>query len=87
MKYIMYESKKLGQRLPIIFPNQFVHSDVDQAIKHLTMFKDLVAISAGELQLCPEPICTGKSETLNLSSNDKDEIIIENHDYCHGLNY
>jgi len=82
MKYIMYE--KDGQKFPIIFPDNFVHSDIDMALKSLGMYKNLIAINAGTIKLLEVEV-SDESITLNLIYNNTDKQTIEMYDYLFGL--
>lgn len=69
--------------MPIIFPEHWVHADIELALKSLGMFKDLKVNNAGECQIL-EINVFGKSATLGAVSNPSDKLVIETHDYLHG---
>ncbi|WP_139841349.1 hypothetical protein [Acinetobacter sp. ANC 4204] len=82
MKYIMFRQQQCGMTklIPVIFPNDFVHKDVADALQQ-TVLKDSEIHSAGfisPLNLLPE----GRSETLNVAADpDTDERVIKMNDY------
>jgi len=89
MKYIMIEVEKpVRRRIPIIFPNDMVHAIVAEAIlsKAKTMnWQNAKVVSAGDCSVM-DVECSGHSSTLKLSSDSfKDERIINNIDYLHGI--
>ena len=91
MKYIIYSVKsgEVTHRIPIIFPNILVHSDVDKRIAHCLRrehgFDAVKAIRAGECQVTA--YCSGNSETLGLESGDDDTNLINMIDYGGGVLY
>lgn len=92
MKYIMFKiklGKDLEKKVPIIFPNELVHSQVARGLMpHLREISDEVKIaSAGDIIW---PIgCNiqtgGRSETLKTIANPDDGEDIAMYDYFHGL--
>ena len=74
MKYIIIESKRtkgsgISPKHPVLFPDHLIHAEM--------VPKGFVAVSAGDI--CLEgnvAICSGRSTTLNMSSKDKDSILI-----------
>jgi hypothetical protein len=74
----------MSKKIPIIFPDFLVHSDVAKAMKRLTDLREAEIASAGFY----DPIsgdCHGKSETLEVSSDPEDGNIILRYEYFHGL--
>lgn len=93
MKYIMLEftigtSTKVNY--PVIFPEQLTHSEVAKHMIHMITrdFKvkdEVKVISAGQT-IVDVLGCSGRSETLGISSREKaDEWIINQMDYMHGI--
>jgi hypothetical protein len=90
MKYIMF-SITIGSiqfKVPIIFPNNLVHSEIAQAM--LPVFQrhfgecSPVVISAGDYDPI-DSVCYGKSETLKVSASPDDGKIILTYAYTHGV--
>ncbi len=77
MKYIVL--KEGIRKLPIIFPDTFNHIDVAR------MFKDMEPISAGFIDLFPNIVCHGHSETLRLKPHEDDETLIKTFSYHQGV--
>jgi hypothetical protein len=97
MKYVMLRLEMGGveRDLPIIFPSSLVHASVFEAIRSMREFvepvrwhrplADAVAVAAGELTM-GDVCCSGKSETLKLTSRHRDDArIILMNDYLHGI--
>lgn len=91
MKYVVMQVKTSSQgdlvlELPIIFPDVLVHADVAKAIAGIPGIT-ATAVSAGFMSsLDLEPVCNGKSETLNLKSRGQaDTGLIRMIDYTHGI--
>lgn len=93
MKYIVLKQigKHFSREVPIIFPNELVHSVVAEAIMdalekegHKTGFD---VVSAGEFSSMDiQADCNGKSTTLNVKSRgDVDSRMITMYDYLHGI--
>lgn len=80
MKYIIM-AKDFGtviHRVPIIFPNTLVHSDV--AVATANILTGYEPVSAGEY----DPVsgsCSGRSSTLGLEASDEDSSTILLNDY------
>jgi hypothetical protein len=86
MKYIMYEQDlgDIKRKVPIIFPDSFVHRDINQMIKAHPNYRDLKPVSAGQCVIdCSGTF--GDSETMNLESKKDDKEVIMAYDYLHGL--
>lgn len=76
MKYIMFENKH-GMKFPIIFPDTFVHKQIEEKIRE--MDPTLSAISAGFITT--KSTCFGKSESLgNMKSRETDCAFIDFND-------
>lgn len=87
MKYIIFEcnaENKPRLRLPVIFPDDFVHKDIAEAVEHVKVqpegpFSDWwmwpKAISAGFIG--NDGTCFGYSESLNLKSLPEDTRICQ----------
>ncbi|HKO43361.1 MAG TPA: hypothetical protein VJU84_08725 [Pyrinomonadaceae bacterium] len=90
-KYIVIEVERREagkQRLPIIFPDIMVHAHVAEAVKKLPNFQDPFGstpkvVSAGDVQITA--LCSGGSETLDLTSDEGDSSLINTFAYYHGL--
>lgn len=67
MKYIVLETDE-GQKLPIIFPEAFVHAEVADLMKRLCMIslnaKGVKVASAGFVGFRTMPLVSGESESL-----------------------
>lgn len=89
MKYIMFRVR-IGDTekfLPIIFPDELVHSDIAETIKSLILSRyrwNIDVSSAGSINI-GATTCGGKSETLVSASDPSDAKIIQLYDYCHGI--
>lgn len=95
MKYIMFEClrKKRGKdpaitrRVPIIFPEPLVHAHVAKLMEpHLRYmgFDTVKAVSAGDFDVLTGKV-SGKSDTLKLHHDPKDNDTITTYDYTHGM--
>lgn len=90
MKYIVIKQKVsdgLYQEIPIMFPNDFVHSAVAEMFLKDAHFNNRPGevISAGFIHAY-DVECHGKSTTLELSSREEiDDLLIKGYDYNHGL--
>lgn len=90
MKYIMFETELdngLKQRIPIIFPDIMVHSQVARSIGHHFRREhdmDVTPVSAGFIRLGDCSV-HGESETLKLSANSGDGQIIRNYWWSKGI--
>lgn len=85
----MLKSKFAGvdKLIPIIFPDFICHVDIDKVIKELLLKahkQEAETFSAGDINigLCS---CSGRSETLQVDSQDIDSEVINMYDYFHGL--
>lgn len=81
MKYVMLKVKcgDITHFYPVIFPNILVHADVARAMQAVIRMGAVVH-SAGEFN-CDDPLCYGKSETLGVKSDEKDDHRIMMCDY------
>lgn len=94
MKYIILRlNGKIPREVPVIFPDLLVHADVAKAITamiqadHDTCFNvtGIHVVSAG---FCDTGVrCHGKSESLNITSREIDDAVINTVDYTFGLLY
>lgn len=89
MKYIVFEIKtgRVSIEMPIIFPNNFVHSEVAKVMSKIDLLKNAEIVSAGEVSSTniAGPFF-GKSETLKVESRKGiDEDMVRMHDYFSGL--
>ena len=88
MKYIMFLTEHPVPRvIPIIFPNNLVHSLVAEALAEVLekhSINDAKLFSAGEINII-ECQCSGKSSTLDLGSHPGDTQAISSYDYAHGI--
>lgn len=92
MKYIILRLEgKIPREVPVIFPNLLVHADVASAITTMiqadtdtsTSITDIRVVSAG---FCDTAVgCYGRSESLNITSRDIDDAVINTVDYTFGL--
>ena len=90
MKYIILKTKICGieKKVPIIFPNEFVHAFVAKAaqkliIQHWNVGSEVV--SAGDADIL-NVVCSGESTTLKVASEgDADSQVIEMYNYTHGI--
>ncbi|EAU0298116.1 hypothetical protein A6858_25205 [Salmonella enterica] len=91
MKYIILRlNGKIPREVPVIFPDLLVHADVartmtamikeDSSNTHIT---DVRVVSAGFCNTAVE--CHGKSDTLDITSRDIDDAIINTWDYTFGI--
>ena len=86
MKYIMLQVDHGGllQNMPIIFPKELSHDEVDKVLKSIKGLENAVTISAGDSDT--EVVCHGNSTTLGLESRGvEDSQIINSMDYLNGL--
>jgi hypothetical protein len=89
-KYVMFSD---GHRsMPIIFPKEFVHSNMADAFTSIAEHVGFKPISAGEVSIQPcdnilgfRFICFGESTTLKLKSKHEDGNIITNHPWAFGI--
>jgi hypothetical protein len=84
MKYIMFENDQ-GSKIPVMFPDEIVHSDFAEYIQHyFSMNQDeyITPVSAGFVTVSAH--CSGKSETLELQSHVDDSMHITFHDGLKG---
>lgn len=88
MKYIMLEIKsgELTSFHPIIFSKFFTHKSMASSITNIEEIYQIKPTirSAGFYNLIRRE-CSGKSESLKLTSHPDDTDIIRNHEYTHGL--
>lgn len=95
-KYIMLEVNTEGTvwRLPVIFPDNFVHADVYEAMrmanrrsahKSRLPWTDPKVVSAGKIESLSVEAAHGESETLQLKSQCEDKEIINSFQYMHGI--
>lgn len=87
MKYIMLEDKN-GIKHPVIFPDFFVHAIIARAvIDEFRLRKmNLKVTSAGFVDSLDLNVnCTGKSESLNVESDNMDSFEIKYWDYFKGM--
>lgn len=98
MKYIILRLEgKITREVPVIFPNLLVHADVASAITNMiqadtdtstststsTSITGIRVVSAG---FCDTAVgCHGRSESLNITSRDIDDAVINTVDYTFGL--
>lgn len=92
MKYIILRLEgKIPREVPVIFPNLLVHADVASAITNMiqadtdtsTSITGIRVVSAG---FCDTAVgCHGRSESLNITSRDIDDAVINTVDYTFGL--
>lgn len=78
MKYIMLETTD-GKKLPVIFPNDFIHAEVEKymvhcLLKHTEQLSH--AVSAGFVDVGLDTTTHGESETLNLKAKGTDAAYI-----------
>ncbi|HFH0413764.1 TPA: hypothetical protein ACGHO4_001002 [Salmonella enterica subsp. diarizonae serovar 61:i:z] len=91
MKYIILRlEEKIPREVPVIFSDLLVHADVARAtaamIKEVinnANITDVRVVSAGFCNTVVE--CHGKSESLNITSRDIDNTVINTVDYTFGL--
>jgi hypothetical protein len=87
MKYVIFHIPATDQQMPVIFPTMLVHADVGKMLAKAFPFP-VVPVSAGEVHFeSAGAVCSGASETLQLSSREQDASIIDTLDYRHGLMY
>jgi len=92
MKYIVLKTKvgDMEQRVPIIFPDFLVHSDVAKYVAGMLIRihdrdPNITVSSAGFIEL-GDVKCYGESETCKVKSNpDRDGGLIEMFEYTNGL--
>lgn len=91
MKYVILKSVLAGQeqKIPIIFPNFLVHSDVAKYIAGNLIRQhgrpvDITVSSAGFINL-GDVACHGESETCKVKSDPLDADVIQMHDYLFGI--
>lgn len=89
MKYIVFESKlEDGMKIliPVIFPTILVHSTVAQGMPEILDnhgFSNAKPVGAGDCVITAK--CSGRSESMQLSSRPEDTDLISYHDYTAGL--
>lgn len=83
MKYIMFQNSD-GRKIPFIFPNTFVHSQIAEVIKPLLFDKEVKIISAGDIKISIHN-CSGNSSTLGVGVIKGDAKLIHEYDYFHGF--
>ncbi len=88
MKYIIFECSPPEAEfiivVPIVFPNLLCHADVAEALKPLFLkhMWSAAPVSAGSVNVVlRSDACSGKSETLGLSSGPDDAMRITFNDY------
>lgn len=91
MKYVVFRipGETISQEVPVIFPDQFVHSLMAEALQqaivaHLPEGGNVEVVSAGDIRI-RNAICSGKSSTLQLRSRGKDTFLVLTMDHLHGL--
>lgn len=93
MKYIVIGAKVSDQtrvEIPIVFPNIMVHADMADRVKNILVcehnFQEVEVMSAGDVSFSlGQPVCSGKSETLDVSSRPGDSDLLRMYDYTGGL--
>lgn len=86
----MFKARIAGieKLVPVIFPNELVHQLVERyfrlALQRHWPDSTIEAVSAGDCELGFLE-CSGKSETLGLSSDPEDAEMIRLYDYLHGM--
>jgi hypothetical protein len=91
MKYVMFQTEVEEEKIniPIIFPNNLVHSLAAKFFSFCLRAHGIVAepISAGTVTIFGTDVnCTGESDTLKLTSRGTvDAQIIHNLDYSVGI--
>ncbi|ECG8633813.1 hypothetical protein FNN91_23015 [Salmonella enterica subsp. salamae] len=91
MKYIILRLEgKIPREVPVIFSDLLVHADVASTMAVMikedsnnTNITDVRVVSAGFCNTAVE--CHGKSESLNITSRDIDDAVINTVDYTFGL--
>lgn len=85
-KYIMFQDERTGRLAPVIFPNEFVHDEMAEAVIISGVGRPafMRPISAGFLDLAVVST-RGHSETLNMQSRPEDARIINTHPYTSGI--
>lgn len=88
MKYIVLEQDlgdELTREVPIVFPNCLTHAIVAECMMKSEELKNSKSIAAGFIDMDAN-VCYGESESLGLKSREmKDQLLIDTHDYLHGL--
>lgn len=82
MKYVMFKLED-GRELPVVFPNEMVHSLLAGAVVRMLHRPHKVRatpVSAGELSFHAFS-CSGESTTLKLKAREQDR------DAVNGINY
>lgn len=85
MKYIMYAVRdKSGgiRKIPIIFPSLLNHIDVAKALKQVV--GSSIICGAGELSILTTGTY-GNSSTIGIKAKENDDKVINNWDYCFGM--
>ena len=88
MKYIMLQIKTGGvsQRIPVLFPDALVHAEVAEALlKHIPTLKKAKTINAGTVKVHASVDEASESTTLELKAGSDDSMIINTHDFFHGI--
>ncbi|EDW2059121.1 hypothetical protein S045_001887 [Salmonella enterica subsp. enterica serovar Oslo] len=91
MKYIILRLEgKIPREVPVIFSDLLVHADVASTMAVMikedsnnASITDVRVVSAGFCNTAVE--CYGKSESLNITSRDIDDTVINTVDYTFGL--
>ncbi|HFE7520463.1 TPA: hypothetical protein ACGAD2_000931 [Salmonella enterica subsp. enterica serovar Newport] len=91
MKYIILRLEgKIPREVPVIFSDLLVHADVASTMAVMikednnnTSITDVRVVSTGFCNTAVE--CHGKSESLNITSRDIDDTVINTVDYTFGL--
>lgn len=89
MKYIVLRTQGEDPEweIPVIFPKELVHQHVAEAVATILRTHhqiDAQPVAAGECAV-RLPRVGGNSESLKLASRPQDKILVETHDYLHGL--
>lgn len=93
MKYIVLQTENgdIQKELPIIFPDELVHSEVYKAlVRSSDPNSDLIitgCVSAGSINSFDiNPRCHGESTSLKIKSREEtDDELIKMMDYFHGI--
>lgn len=93
MKYVMFEVKQgsITRKVPVVFPNQLVHSYVAATFKVALLrhweHAEVAVVSAGTVDgmLGADITTSGNSESLGVQSSPDDAQVIMSYDYAHGV--
>jgi hypothetical protein len=95
VKYIMFELTLDGvtRYVPVIFPDILVHADVAKRVGACEPLRGKAKVrSAGSIQweadqwqMPARVVCSGSSETLDVTADPNDGRIIENYPHLHGI--